>query len=122
MARRMSLGPRLGAKPVAAACQVADVSRSSASLPSMNQCLPEACPRSNPSLSSRPRHVSRCVLDISPNSGAGPQWTPQLTPPWTLTPTRARTTAGKGEAHPASSHQPDPGAVRPRGPSLGSSF
>lgn len=41
----MSLGPRLGAKPVVATCQVVNVCRASASLPSMNQCLPEAHPR-----------------------------------------------------------------------------
>lgn len=70
----MSLGPCLGAKPVVTTCQVVNVCRASASLPSMHQCLPEARPRPNPSLSSRPRF--RCVLDISPDSGAGPPWTP----------------------------------------------
>lgn len=52
VARRVSLGPCLGAKSVAAACQVVDVSRASASLPSMNHCLLEACPCPNLSLSS----------------------------------------------------------------------
>ena len=45
----MSLGPRLGAKPVVATCQVVNICRASASLPSMNQCLPEARPHLNPS-------------------------------------------------------------------------
>lgn len=52
------------------------------------------------------QHVSRCVLDISPDSGAGPQWAPQLTAPRTLTLTRARAPACKGEAHPASVTSP----------------
>lgn len=85
------------------------------SLPSMNHCLLEACPCPKPL--PELQHVSRCVLVVSPDSGAGPQWAPSSQLPGPSLAPGPCSPLVKGSSS-RFRHQPGPGAVS-RVPSSG---